>query len=321
MKRFENILVIADSGTDHSVALQRAMSLAKSNQATLTLCAVIDAIPSEMQVAVTAVTPAELADIAFSEEQDQLDQIAEEIDDANVSIRTKVLVGKPFIEIIRLVLASGHDLIIKNAESDTGLRETVFGSTDMHLMRKCPCPVWITKPSDEPHYRRILAAVDQDPAEAVKDVLNQQILEISTSLALAEFSELHIVHAWQLIGENYLRSVRSGYSDAEVNAIVSKAAGNRRNWLENLVDAYAANTGEDAIDYLEPQLHVVEGSAKHIIPEMARDLDVDLIVMGTVARSGIAGYFMGNTAESILNQIDCSVLTIKPPGFESPVVT
>jgi nucleotide-binding universal stress UspA family protein len=49
-------------------------------------------------------------------------------------------------------------------------------------------------------------------------------------------------------------------------------------------------------------------------------LNVDLVVMGTVARAGIPGFFMGNTAESILNQIDCSVLTVKPPGFVSPVV-
>jgi nucleotide-binding universal stress UspA family protein len=38
-----------------------------------------------------------------------------------------------------------------------------------------------------------------------------------------------------------------------------------------------------------------------------------------VGRVGIPGFFMGNTAEEILDQIDCSVLAIKPPGFESPV--
>jgi len=64
---------------------------------------------------------------------------------------------------------------------------------------------------------------------------------------------------------------------------------------------------------------VITGDAKYIVPAAARDLDVDLIVMGTVARVGIPGFFMGNTAESILNQIDCSVLTIKPSGFVSPV--
>lgn len=319
MKRFQNILVIIDSGSGPAAALQRAVSLARNNQATLTLCAVVDAIPTEMPLAVSAVTPAELADFAFDEKQDQLEQILQSVNTAGLSIRTRVLVGKPFIEIIRQVLACDHDLIIKNADSETGLKEMLFGSTDMHLMRKCPCPVWIIKPTDEPHYRRILAAVDQDPAGAEKGALNRQILEMSTSLALAEFSELHVVHAWHLIGENYLRSGRSRYSDAEVNSLVSDAACNRRDWLETLVNTCAAKPTDDALDDVRPQLHVIEGAAGRVVPALARQLDVDLIVMGTVARSGIAGFFIGNTAESILMQINCSVLTLKPPGFVSPV--
>lgn len=67
------------------------------------------------------------------------------------------------------------------------------------------------------------------------------------------------------------------------------------------------------------QLHVVKGPAKYVVPELARELAVDIVVMGTVARTGIDGFFMGNTAESILGELDCSVLTMKPPGFSSPV--
>ena len=68
-----------------------------------------------------------------------------------------------------------------------------------------------------------------------------------------------------------------------------------------------------------PQLHLMKGHARHVVPIKVQELDVDLIVMGTVARTGIPGFLMGNTAESILNQIDCSVLAIKPFGFVSPV--
>jgi nucleotide-binding universal stress UspA family protein len=320
MKRFANILLIVDVSTDCQAALKRAATLASNNQANLTVCTVVDEIPPEMQIAVTAVTPAELAEIVVAERHDLLKDIVEATEDDGLSVSIRVRMGKPFLEIIRQVLECDHDLIIKTAECDVGLKATLFGSTDMHLMRKCPCPVWIIKPTDEPRYHRILAAVDQDPAGAVTDSLNRQILEMATSLALAEFSELHIVHAWNLISEYYLRSMRSGYSNAEVEAIVAEEIGRRKKWLESLVQAYAANADEGVIDYVMPQLHVIKGAAKYIIPATARDLNVDLIIMGTVARSGISGLFMGNTAESILNQIDCSVLTVKPPGFVSPVV-
>ncbi|WP_432648854.1 universal stress protein [Methylomarinum roseum] len=41
--------------------------------------------------------------------------------------------------------------------------------------------------------------------------------------------------------------------------------------------------------------------------------------MGTLGQTGISGFLIGNTAEAILDQLQCSVLAIKPPGFRSPV--
>lgn len=126
MKSFSNIPLIADSSADRPAALQRAFTLAKNNQAALTICAVVDAIPTEMQIANSAATPAEFADIACNETHDQLEQIVNFLDEAGVSISTKVLVGRPFIEIIRQVLENGYDLIIKTAEGTAGLKDMLF---------------------------------------------------------------------------------------------------------------------------------------------------------------------------------------------------
>jgi hypothetical protein len=41
--------------------------------------------------------------------------------------------------------------------------------------------------------------------------------------------------------------------------------------------------------------------------------------MGTIARTGIPGVFVGNTAEKLLPHLPCSVLAIKPASFKSPV--
>ena len=311
--------MFVDEGTDYSAALKRGVTLARNNQALLTICAVVEPFPYDVQMGITAVTPTELQSIAVSENRHWLDELVKSVATDGVPLEAKVLIGKPFIEIIRQVLENNHDLIIKCAEDTAGLRGMFFGSTDMHLMRKCPCPMWIIKPMEHHKYRRILAAVDQDSEEPVTDVLNRQILEMSTSLALAEFSEAHIVHAWDVVGEDIFRSVRSGLSDAEVDAMVEEEASVRRRWLEVLVKTYGSQADTNAIDILETQLHVIKGHAKYVVPAIAHELAVDLVVMGTVARTGIAGFFMGNTAESILAQLDCSVLTIKPPGFISPI--
>ncbi len=319
MKRFSNILLVVDERTDYSAALNRGATLARNNQARLTVCTVIDTVPSEVRMGVITITPREVLDIATAKKHEWLEDAVNSVATDGVSIDTKVLVGKPFIEIIREVLRSDHDLIIKCADADSGLREILFSSTDKHLMRKCPCPVWIIKPTERHKYLRILAAVDQDPEEPVKDALNRQILEMSTSMALTEYSEAHVAHAWEVFGESLLRSHKWDFSEAEFEAMLEEEATRRRRWLEDLVKNYGTSADTVSADVLDIHLHVVKGPAQYVVSELARELEVDLVVMGTVARTGIDGFFMGNTAESILGELDCSVLTIKPPGFTSPV--
>jgi nucleotide-binding universal stress UspA family protein len=319
VKRFSNILLVVDERTDYSAALKRGTTLARNNEARLTVCAVVDTIPSEVRLGIVTITPREVLDVATAKIQKWLDDAVASFPTDEISVDAKVLVGKPFIEIIRQVLQNGHDLLIKCADADSGLREILFSSTDKHLMRKCPCPVWILKPTEPHNYLRILAAVDQHPEDPVKDALNRQILEMSTSMALAEYGEAHVVHAWEVFDETLLRSHKWDFTEAEFEAMLEEEAVGRRRWLEDLVKNYGTSPDSDRTDEVELHLHVVKGPAQYVVSDLARDLDVDLVVMGTVARTGIDGFFMGNTAESILGELDCSVLTLKPPGFTSPV--
>jgi nucleotide-binding universal stress UspA family protein len=64
---------------------------------------------------------------------------------------------------------------------------------------------------------------------------------------------------------------------------------------------------------------MLKGESGHLIPQLAAKLKVGLIVMGTVSRTGVAGLLIGNSAERILRRVDCSVLTVKPDGFVTPV--
>ena len=78
--------------------------------------------------------------------------------------------------------------------------------------------------------------------------------------------------------------------------------------------------GQVDITDLKPHLHLIEGDPDDCIPELAMEQGIDLLVMGSVCRTGIAGFLIGNTAEEVLNQVDCSVLTLKPEGFVTPVI-
>jgi nucleotide-binding universal stress UspA family protein len=195
----------------------------------------------------------------------------------------------------------------------------------MHLLRKCPCPVWLVKPETSASYQRILAAVDVGdsyPPEELetRQALNGTVMELAGSLAVSEFAELHVVHAWHAFAESSLRhSAFMSQPEDEVNAYVEEVQRHHAQRLDELMRETGAKLGSDAMEYLKPQLHLLKGSARQEIPALAKRLRVDCIVMGTVARTGVRGFFIGNTAETILEQIDCSVLAIKPPSFVTPV--
>ena len=195
---------------------------------------------------------------------------------------------------------------------------------DPAFLRKCPCPVWLVGCEAPTPYRRILAAVDVDdsyaPDElATRHALNREVLERASALALSEFAELHVASVWDAIGEGLLRGAFMHTPEDAVAAYVEHARQRNAKGLDALMAELREHLGKEAVEFLEPKTHLVKGAARREIPMLARQLEVDLVVMGTVARTGIPGLVMGNTAEAILDQLDCSVLAIKPPGFATPV--
>jgi nucleotide-binding universal stress UspA family protein len=333
MQRFKNILFIAAPDSVGGVALECAATLAVNNQARLTVVRVIEEMPLELKLVDRVLSADDLqAEIVAKHRQKLEEQLVAWNKD--IEIEVKVLIGKPFLQIIREVLRSGADLVVKMAESGAWL-DRVFGSDDMHLLRKCPCPVWLVKSDSPKAYQRILAAVDVDDLYPPEELntryqLNLQVLEIASSLALSEFAELHIVHAWKAIGEGEMRSgfIKSSEdevvayvesSEDEVVAYVEEVRQQHKQNLEELVDGIMSKLGRNTSGYLKPKTHLLKGYAGEDIPVLAREIKADLVVMGTIARTGISGFIMGNTAETILNRLDCSVLAIKPPGFETPI--
>ncbi len=325
MQRIKNILCVVEHGKDSKPALDRAVALAESNQAALT---VVDLAPrlsrpfglpggdgpaSDLQAALTAEREARLNAL--------LQPYREQCD-----IQQAVLIGTSFLEVIRMVLRNQHDLVIKCPESPSWLGR-FFSGDDMHLLRKCPCPVWLVKPGTAAGYRRILAAVDiaggyPEEELEVRHDLNLQVLAMAASLAIAESAELHVVHAWESFHE--LASELPFATDVPADKLASLIEEERRQdqrLLDRLMADFknSSQSAAEAMSYLQPELHLEKGGARKEIPALAKRLAVDCIAMGTVARTGIPGFIMGNTAETILEQLDCSVLAIKPKGFVTPV--
>ncbi|XKE46916.1 universal stress protein [Halomonas organivorans] len=318
MKRFGNILYVVEPSAPQQAGLARAISLAENNQATLTL---IDVIPEEMldlSLVPRGPSAAEVRHRVMAERRAWIESLIVPHAD-RLACHVEVLTGIRFIEVIRAVLRAEYDLVIKTAENPEWSR-LLFGSDDMHLMRKCPCPVWLMKPEEKPNYRRIVAAVDVDVHRNVpgEQALNDGILDIASSLALSDFAELHLVHAWDAPEAGFV-GLWANDPDRMERHIVEGEHSRHKIGMDRLTHRLREHIGEEAYDYLSPRVHLPMGSAKKAIPELVGKLQADLVVMGTVARTGIPGFIIGNTAEAVLHQLQCSVLALKPPGFVSPV--
>lgn len=308
MKRFKNILYFADGESAPSPALQRALRLADTNGARLTVVDVLEPLDTPGEIA--SRLNRDLGEILAEQRQQVLDELAETSAHDNTLIYTKVLFGIPFVEVIRAVKLGGYDLVIKSARCPAGLSERLFGSNDMHLLRKCPCPVWIDRPNAAPHYTHILAAVD--PMAPAGEGCDDQVMSLASSLAVRESASLSVAHAWHLDGESMLRHGRLRVPAIELQQLLQGAEDRHREKLAALLGRYGLSAGD-------PAVHLVKGEAAPSIRQLAEQLPADLIVMGTVGRSGIPGFFIGNTAEEVLQTTQASVLAVKPGNFVSPV--
>jgi len=309
MDRFKNILVAASPGHLEPMTLRAAVKVADTNEAHLTVLDVVPPVPrlrKEIEVEGRVV---DVEEALLRDREERLRHLAENTqarEDTDVVVKT----GDPFLEVIRHVLENGNDLVMVGGREVQMAEVPVPSSGVMHLLRKCPVPVWVMRPSRADKLR-ILALIDPDPEDPVRDSLNDLVLELATSLTRREGAELHLGHAWSLVGEATLRtSPHAALPEDMVDVMVETAETSHREQLDLL---------NERLDEIGGSVHMVAGEAGKVLPRLAERLDIGLIVMGTVARTGLSGLIMGNTAETILRAVRCSVLAVKPEGFVTPV--
>jgi universal stress protein E len=124
---------------------------------------------------------------------------------------------------------------------------------------------------------------------------------------------LHAVHAYvpDIIG---MTPAALSVPDATAR-IAANAANLARRRLEKTLLA------AKALSLPPSRRHLIARHAVDAIPELARDIGCDIVVMGALSRSGLKRFFIGNTAERLLDDLPCDLLIVKPPAFASRVAT
>ncbi len=308
MKRFKNILYLLNTDIEKEIPIvDKVRNLARLNEAKVTVVRLMEEDFLEQFGRLFSDRRKEMEDLAIKDHQEKLDLFLADKKWQGIDVSGLMLTGKGFLSVIRQVLRGKHDLVIKAAELSDGLDQL-----SMRLIRKCPCPVWVIKNTDKADFKRILAAVDIGSDDSGTNELNRKIVELTYSLAQREQGEAHYLHAWQLEYEMMMRGPRFNIPTEEILTIKKDLRQNREAALYKLLN-------DRNIRVSPANTHLIEGETDEIIKQMLDKLDIDVLVMGTIGRSGVPGLLIGNMAEKILATIDCTVLTVKPHGFVSPV--
>jgi nucleotide-binding universal stress UspA family protein len=309
MDRFTNILLTASPGHLEPMMLDTAVDLAETNRARLTM---LDVVEPKPRIRRFTRKRCRTFDDHAEPGRDRSERLRLLARNSQAGQRTDLAlsVGQPSVEVTRHVLEHDNDLVIVGGGGAGSTVMPALPSGVMHLLRKCPVPVWVMRPP-RPDKFRILALIDPDPDDPVRDGLNDRVLALATSLARRQHGELHVGHAMERTGG--FTSQSTPHLAGEVADVLAQSAnGVHRDRLGALLEIHrVAESGAE--------LHLVTGHAGEVLPKLADGLRADLIVMGTVARTGMSGLIIGNTAETILQSVPCSVLAVKPEGFVTPV--
>lgn len=299
-----SILVDVDAAAADHPALERAAGVARHCGARVKIVDVLPWVPAGARRFVTPEIEQELID----HRRERLDALADGVGD--VPVATELLRGRPGTALVQEVLRSGHDLLVRSHGRDPAGTPRPFGAIDMELLRQCPCPVWLAgRPGVKSGRWRMLAAIHAEPGEAAEQGLNEAILGWALMLKAFGDAELTLLQAWTAYGASLLRS---RMSPEEFTEFVEAAHRSADDALAGFLAPF-----EDRLSGVS--VESVQGEPEDAIPRFVESHGIDMVVMGTVARTGIAGLVMGNTAERVLGRLRGSVLAVKPPGFESPV--
>ena len=306
MDSYKQILVVIDPTTEDQKALKRACHLASLTGAKITAFLSIFDFSYEMTTMLSSDEREAMRKSVISDRTEWIKNTLSQLDIITDDIEIKVVWhNRPYEAILTEVLENSHDLIVKGTHEHDLLKSVIFTPTDWHLLRKSPTPILLVKEHEWPKNGNIVAAINVGSEDEDHISLNNKLTEKAVSLAKIIEANVHLV---------------TSYPGTPVNIAIEIPEFNASDYSETMkkyhiesMTAHAENFGVP-----ESQTHVHEGLPEDVIQTAAKELDAELVILGTVGRTGISAALIGNTAEHVIDNLNCDVLALKPDGYVSP---
>ncbi|EGM78025.1 universal stress protein UspA-like protein [Rheinheimera sp. A13L] len=307
MTLYPKVLVVLDPSVLEQKALNRAVELAKLQDCQLTAFLSIYDFSYEMTTMLSGEERESMRQAVINDRELWISELVAEYQEQGLKIDIQVVWhNRPFEAIVQAVLEKEYDLVIKGTHDHDVLKSMIFTPTDWHILRKCPCPVLLVKDHDWPEHGNIVAAVNAGSEQSHHSSLNQRIIHQSKQLAALLNSKVQLVNA---------------FPGTPVNIAIEIPEFNPQEYNQTMKTHHLESVQKLALEFELPtiQTHVLEGMPEDVIPKMAQQLDAEMVVIGTIGRTGLSAAIIGNTAEHVIDRLDCDVLAVKPAGFVCPL--
>ena len=304
MDRLKNIVVGVDFSRFSQVALGQAVRMARRNQAKLHVIHVIeDSVVSDLREALDVEADPFHEEVRAAALQRLNDFIAE-TGPQEIDLSVEVAIGVPLQLILQRVQDVKADLLAVGMKGTSG-RSIRTGTLATKCVRKAATRVMLVHENQPETFTSVVACVDFSE-------VSERVVKQAVRAAVQNKAALHVMHAfyppWKVL--HYMAPTRQAAPDYQ-----EQYRQNLKARLEQLLEPFRDETRD-----LEVQCHLVEISeTAEAIMESKKEFDADLIVLGTRGRTRLKTLLLGTTAERIIQEAWCSVLAIKPEGFEYSV--
>ena len=210
-------------------------------------------------------------------------------------VQLRVEWSKDVLRCINRRCAGGRYYAVVKTGNGDGAR--VGTPADWELLRQCRAPVLLVAEKKWHHTRPVLVALDLASRSPRKRALNKRVLEAGQALGRSLGVPLEIVAAIEvpvLLSDLDLIDTGSYVSDA-------KAA------MQPQIRRLSA-----AMGIPESAFVAKRGPAHKVITSQAAKRRAQIVVVGTVGRTGVKARLLGNTAEKVLAHLHTDVLAIRP---------
>lgn len=309
MEHYHRILVVADNDSTEQPALIRAFEIAKAipSPVKITFISVIYEIAYEVTSMLSQQDKDSMRTSMINQTKTELSALLQEqFPDKEIEIDVDWH-NRAYESIIDTVFDENIDLVIKTTHPHSVLGSVIFTPTDWHLLRKCPCDVLLVSTSKLTG-NRVLSCVNVSTEDENHRLLNDQIIKKSQFISqTAPFEgQVELVNAYPATPAN----ITIELPDFDSHAYSDSVRCHHLLEMKHLRQAHG---------FSDERTHVYEGLPEEVIPRVATDLDARLVVLGTTGRTGLSAIFIGNTAEHIIDRLNCDLLALKPKGYISPL--